>query len=334
MSKVVRIHEQGPPEVLRIENLEVGEPGAGELRVRVEAIGLNRSEAAFRAGRYPVKPKLPTPMGYEAAGVVEALGPACGIQGWRPRLRAADLSSGRVRGVCRTSHRAGAQRDACAAESGRRSSRIHLDAVLHRAWRSSRSRERRSAIRRSSAPLRAASAWQRYSSPTGRARRQSPRLATARKRQALKAQGAKHVIATEESDFVAEVMRITGGKGARIVFDPVGGPYVEHAGAGHGRTTASLHLWRVERPADHALSALARGLQGPEHARLGGLGRSGTSRSASRSTRISSSAAWRAVTSSRSSRRPSRWRRCVKADPAGHFRGPPEAGDRPDVQAG
>jgi NADPH:quinone reductase-like Zn-dependent oxidoreductase len=74
MSKVVRIHEQGPPEVLRIEDLEVGEPGAGEVRVRIEAIGLNRSEAAFRAGQYPVKPKFPAPMGYEAAGVVEALG--------------------------------------------------------------------------------------------------------------------------------------------------------------------------------------------------------------------------------------------------------------------
>ena len=74
MSKVVRIHEQGGPEVLRIEDLEVGAPGAGELRLRIEAIGLNRSEAAFRAGQYPVKPKFPTLMGYEACGVVEALG--------------------------------------------------------------------------------------------------------------------------------------------------------------------------------------------------------------------------------------------------------------------
>ena len=74
MSRVVRIHEQGAPEVLRLEDLEVGQPGAGELRLRIEAIGLNRSEAAFRAGQYPVKPRFPTLMGYEAAGVVEALG--------------------------------------------------------------------------------------------------------------------------------------------------------------------------------------------------------------------------------------------------------------------
>jgi NADPH:quinone reductase-like Zn-dependent oxidoreductase len=43
----------------------------------------------------------------------------------------------------------------------------------------------------------------------------------------LREQGAKHVIATEETDLVAQVMRITDGKGARVVFDPVGGPYVE-----------------------------------------------------------------------------------------------------------
>jgi NADPH:quinone reductase-like Zn-dependent oxidoreductase len=50
---------------------------------------------------------------------------------------------------------------------------------------------------------------------------------TSAKMKALKAHGAKHVIATEESDLVAEVQRITGGKGTRIVFDPVGGPDVD-----------------------------------------------------------------------------------------------------------
>jgi len=57
----------------------------------------------------------------------------------------------------------------------------------------------------------------------------TPIAATRRnaKRQVLLDHGARHVIATEESDLVAEVMKITQGKGARIVFDPVGGPYVE-----------------------------------------------------------------------------------------------------------
>src|SRR5262245_13983516 len=74
MSKVVRVHEHGGPEVLRIEELDIGSPGPTEVRVRIEAIGLNRSEAVFRAGQYPVKPQLPTLIGYEAAGTVEALG--------------------------------------------------------------------------------------------------------------------------------------------------------------------------------------------------------------------------------------------------------------------
>jgi NADPH:quinone reductase-like Zn-dependent oxidoreductase len=52
MSKVVRIYQHGGPEELRFEDLEVGEPGPGEVRLKIEAIGLNRSEAAFRAGEY------------------------------------------------------------------------------------------------------------------------------------------------------------------------------------------------------------------------------------------------------------------------------------------
>ena len=74
MTKVVRFHEFGGPEVLRFESVEVGEPGAGEVRVRVEAIGLNRAEAAFRSGRYIERAVLPARLGYEAAGTVEALG--------------------------------------------------------------------------------------------------------------------------------------------------------------------------------------------------------------------------------------------------------------------
>jgi len=50
---------------------------------------------------------------------------------------------------------------------------------------------------------------------------------TSDKAEALRAQGAAHVVATEEEDLVARVMEITGGKGARTAFDPVGGPYVD-----------------------------------------------------------------------------------------------------------
>src|SRR4029079_15899667 len=94
MSKVVRIHEQGAPEVMRLEELDVGATGAGDLRVRIEAIGLNRSEAAFRAGQYPGKPKCPTLMGYEACGVVEALGD--GVSDFKSRDRVCVLPTFRL----------------------------------------------------------------------------------------------------------------------------------------------------------------------------------------------------------------------------------------------
>ena len=75
MGKVVRVHQWGGPEELQIEDAEVGDPGPGKVRLKVEAIGLNRSEAVFRAGAYPVLPRLPTPIGYEGVGVIEAVGP-------------------------------------------------------------------------------------------------------------------------------------------------------------------------------------------------------------------------------------------------------------------
>ena len=74
-AKIVRFHQTGGPEVLRIDTLPLPEPAAGEVRLRVKAIGLNRAEVMFRMGRYLVEPKLPSKLGYEASGVVEAVGP-------------------------------------------------------------------------------------------------------------------------------------------------------------------------------------------------------------------------------------------------------------------
>jgi hypothetical protein len=75
MSRSVRIHEFGGPEVLKIEDIVVPVPESGEVRSRVRAIGLNRSEVLFRSGRAAVTPPLPSLMGLEAAGEVDAVGP-------------------------------------------------------------------------------------------------------------------------------------------------------------------------------------------------------------------------------------------------------------------
>jgi NADPH2:quinone reductase len=72
MAKAIRFHETGGPEVLRYEDVEVGDPGPGQVRLRHEAVGLNFADTYFRSGLYPVP--LPAGMGVEAAGVVEAVG--------------------------------------------------------------------------------------------------------------------------------------------------------------------------------------------------------------------------------------------------------------------
>lgn len=73
MPHAIRIHETGGPEVLRWEEVTVGDPGDGEVRLRQTAVGLNYIDTYHRTGLYPVQ--LPTGVGLEGAGVVEAVGP-------------------------------------------------------------------------------------------------------------------------------------------------------------------------------------------------------------------------------------------------------------------
>ncbi|CAG4883670.1 Quinone oxidoreductase [Georgfuchsia toluolica] len=72
MAKAIRFHETGGPDVLRMEDVEVGDPGPGQVRLRHLAVGLNFADTYFRSGIYPVP--LPSGMGVEAAGIVEAVG--------------------------------------------------------------------------------------------------------------------------------------------------------------------------------------------------------------------------------------------------------------------
>ncbi|MCW2410619.1 MULTISPECIES: zinc-dependent alcohol dehydrogenase family protein [unclassified Sphingobium] len=227
MAKVVRVHELGPPDVLRFDEIAVGAPGPGEVRIRVEAIGLNRSEAMFRAGRYPTKPTLPTLIGYEACGVIEDLGD--GVSGFAVGDR-----------VCALPMYPLGQYGVWAEQAI-----VPARCLLHAPPGLSAAQ--------------AAAVWMQYmtayaiievgkagigdyviipaaSSSVGLAAIQLANWAgavsiaatrTSDKAEALKAHGAAHVIATGETDLVEAVMQITDGKGARLVFDPVQGPYVQ-----------------------------------------------------------------------------------------------------------
>jgi NADPH:quinone reductase-like Zn-dependent oxidoreductase len=223
----MRVHRLGGPEVLQIDEFEVGEPGPGEVRLRVEAVGLNRAEAMYRAGRYPVEPKLPTLIGYEGVGTIEALGPGVEVYAVGDRVCVLPMIQQGQYGIW--------------AEQAIVPARILLPAPP------------------GLSVAEAASIWMQYmtayaiievaqvgigdgviiraaSSSVGIAAIQLANWAgavsiactrTHAKADALREQGAAHVVATEEEDLVARVMEITGGKGARCAFDPVGGPYVD-----------------------------------------------------------------------------------------------------------
>jgi NADPH2:quinone reductase len=72
-AKTIRFHETGGPEVLKLESLDVGDPGPGQARVRHSFVAVNFIDIYFRTGRYPLA--LPNGLGSDAVGVVEAIGP-------------------------------------------------------------------------------------------------------------------------------------------------------------------------------------------------------------------------------------------------------------------
>src|SRR4051812_20143884 len=225
MARVVRFHKTGGPEVLRIEELQVPPPGKGEVQIQVKALGLNRAEAMFRRGQYLEDPRLPARLGYEAAGTVAAVGP--GVQGFQvgdavstiPSFSLNDygmygeLANAPVHAV--THHPASLSWEEAAAVWMQ-----YLTAygALIDIGKLARGDTVLIPAASSSVGLAAIQIANKVGAvPVALTRGQS-------KRQALLNAGAAHVIASDEQDLVKEVLRITDGKGARMVFDPVGGP--------------------------------------------------------------------------------------------------------------
>ncbi len=227
-ARAVRFHQIGGPDVLRIEPLAVRQPGPDEVSIRVKALGLNRAEVLLRTDRYIETPRLPSGLGLEATGIVEAVG-----------SNVRDFAEGDAVSVLPPTSM---QEQPTHAE--------HLVVPQARlvknppgqAWSD------------------AAATWMQYltaygalvqvaalragdfvvitaaSSSVGLAAIQIARrvgavpIAVTRgsaKRDALLQAGATEVIASDEEDLRARLLEITGKGGARVVFDPVGGPIFE-----------------------------------------------------------------------------------------------------------
>ena len=227
MARVVRFHETGGPEVLRIEQVEVPPPGKDEVRIRVHALGLNRAEAMFRGGQYLYTPRLPSRLGYEAAGTVEAIG--AGVTGVKlgeavSTVPAFSLNDYGVYGDVATVPAAAVAKHPASLSWVEAAAVWMQYATAYGALIDIAALEAGDTLLIPAASSSVGIAAIQMASMVGA----TPVALTrgGRKREALLGVGAAEVIATEEQDLVAEVRRITGGKGARVVFDPVGGPTV------------------------------------------------------------------------------------------------------------
>ena len=227
MARVVRFHETGGPEVLRIEQLEVPPPGKGEVRIRVHALGLNRAEAMFRSGQYLYTPRLPSRLGYEAAGTVEAIG--AGVTGVKlgeavSTVPAFSLNDYGVYGDVATVPAAAVAKHPASLSWVEAAAVWMQYATAYGALIDIAALEAGDTLLIPAASSSVGIAAIQIASMVGA----TPVALTrgGRKREALLDVGAAEVIATEEQDLVAEVRRITDGKGARVVFDPVGAPTV------------------------------------------------------------------------------------------------------------
>ena len=250
-AKIVRVHSLGGPEVLKIEELPLVTPKAGEVRIKVQAIGLNRAEVMFRTGHYLEQPEFPSRIGGEAAGVIDAVGP--------------DVTELRV----------GDKVSVATGQSMGRYGTYGESAII----------PAMSAIRYPDnlTPEEAASIWVQYltayfafvdlaalkpgisvliTAATGGAGLGAIQMArvlgatiiattrSTEKKQALLDAGAHHVIITEKEPLSARVKEITKDKGADVIFDPIAGATLSvlAEAVAWGANSSFTGHWTVQRP--------------------------------------------------------------------------------------
>nr|WP_242602389.1 zinc-dependent alcohol dehydrogenase family protein [Legionella rowbothamii] len=232
MAKVVRFHETGNAEVLKIEEQPLPNPAPGEVRLRVHAIGLNRAEVMFRKGQYLVDPQLPSKIGYEASGIVEAVGMGVDSELLGKKFSTIPCFNMSRYGVYGDvaivpAYALAAYPEELSFAEGTAIWMQYLTAygaLVHYGKLSKGDYVLITAASSSVgvAAIEIAKAQGAISIATTR---------TAKKESALKALGADHVIVTDIEDLPTRVHEITQGKGARIVFDPIGGPGIEKLAA-------------------------------------------------------------------------------------------------------
>lgn len=224
MTLSVRIHEFGDAEVLRIEDVVIGDPPAGEVRLRIHAIGLNRTEVTLRSGRSPVNPALPSSIGFEAAGVVEALGPDVSGFAVGDRVALVPAYGASQYALYGEVSLAPARSLVAIPENVSFSEAAATWVAYGTAWSGLSAIGKLAAGQTVLIPAASSSVGLAAIQIANRLGARPVALTrTSAKADALLGHGAAAVIATAEQDVVAEVKRLTDGRGAELVFDPVGG---------------------------------------------------------------------------------------------------------------
>ncbi|WP_414585381.1 zinc-dependent alcohol dehydrogenase family protein [Scytonema sp. PCC 10023] len=227
-TQIYRFHQYGGPEVLQLETVPTPQPGPGELRVRVQAMSLNRADLLWMANTYVETPTLPSRVGYEIAGVVEAVG--SGVTEFKVGDRVSSIPASSIsdyanfgetailptRGLMNTPDSFTPAQGAGFAfayftgyfallEIGRLQP---YQTVLITAGTSTTGLAAIAMAKKIGAKIIATTR-------------------TSKKRDILLNAGADYVIATEEEDLVTRVMEITNGQGADVVYDAVAGSLSE-----------------------------------------------------------------------------------------------------------
>lgn len=224
-AKVVRFHETGDASVLKIEDLPVAEPGEHELRIEVEAIGLNRAEIMFRNGAYLETPQLPSRLGYEAAGIVDAIGKQVTDFKVGDRVSTIPAFSMGQYGVYGESavvpvHAVAKCPESLSMQQCTAIWMPYLTAYGGLIDIGQLKKGQRVLITAASSSVGVAAI--QIASSLG-----AVVIATTRgeaKKQFLLDQGADYVVQTGSEDLVERMAEITQGVGAELIFDPVGGP--------------------------------------------------------------------------------------------------------------
>lgn len=238
MARVVRFGRHGGPEVLDIREEAPVRPGAGEVRIEVEAIGLNRAEIMFRTGHYVAAPSFPSRIGLEASGTIDALGP--GVSGFAigDRVAAVPYLSWDEWGNWTTDS---------VVKYG-----VYGESAVVPAFTVARNPDGVSPVQGAAIWCQYATAWgglidhaaltpsdillvTAASSSAALGGLQIAKLVGATviaatrkadKADFLRGAGADHVVATEEEDLARRVKDITGGRGFTVAYDPVGGRFL------------------------------------------------------------------------------------------------------------